>query len=220
MEGVSLSDIAALNRDNDNFGGCWWVIVLFALIFGWGNNGWGNNGFANAIGYENLATSNEVQRGFDSQNSMANQREILAAVNSGTAQSVGATNQVFHDMLGVFNDKYAELQRDISNVALVQAQAMANQNECCCNTLRAIDGVNYNAAMNTAAINANTTEQVQRILDAITGNKISDMQDKIRSLELANALDGVVRYPNGFVYNAGSNPFCGCGSNAAGCCNI
>jgi hypothetical protein len=220
MEGVSLSDIAALNRDGDGWGGgCWWVIVLFALIFGWGNNGWGNNGFANAIGYENLATSNEVQRGFDNQNNLANEREILSAVNAGTAQSVAATNQVFHDMLGVFSDKYNELQRDISNIALAQSAAIANQNECCCNTLRAIDGVNYNAAMNTASINANTTEQVQRILDAITGNRMTDMQNQINRLELANALEGVVRYPNGFMYNAGSNPFCGCG-NAAGCCNI
>lgn len=200
MEGVSLSDIAALNHDNDWGGGCWWVIVLFALMFGWGNNG-----FNNAIGYENLSTSNEVQRGFDNQNSMANQREILAA-----------TNQTFHDMLSALSDKYSELQRDIAGVAMTQANTMAMQQQCCCETLRAIDGVNYNAAMNTAAINKNTTEQTQRILDAITGNRMQDMQNQINALELQNALAGVVRYPNGFVYNAGGNPFCGCG----GCCNI
>ena len=206
MEGVSLSDIAALNRDDNFAGGCWWVIVLFALIFGWGNNGFGNNGFANAIGYENLATSNEVQRGFDNQNSMANQREILAAVNAGTAQSVATSNQVFHDMLGVFSDKYAELQRDISNIALSQAQALANQNQCCCSIQRAIDGVNYNMV-----------EQTQKVLDAITGNRMADMQNQINQLQLEQAMQGVVRYPNGFMYNAGSNPFCGCG---AGCANI
>ena len=121
-------------------------------------------------------------------------------------------------MLSAFNDKYSELQRDVSGVAMAQMQAMANQNECCCNTLRAIDGVNYNAAMNTAAINANTTEQTQRILDAITGNRMADMQNQINQLELQNALSGVVRYPNGFMYNAGNNPFCGCGNG--GCCNI
>lgn len=219
MEGVSLSDIAALRDNNDGWGGgAWWVIVLFALIFGWGNNGFGNNGFANAIGYENLATSNEVQRGFDNQNSMANQREILAAVNSGTAQAVATTNQTFHDILAVFNDKYGELQRDVAGLAVGQANELAKLNECCCDVQRAIDGVNYNAAMNTAAINANTTEQTQRILDAITGNRIADMQNQIDQLHLAQAMQGVVRYPEGFVYNAGNNPFCGCGNN--GCCNI
>ena len=49
-------------------------------MWGGGGFGFGNAGFANAIGYQNLATQNDVQRGFDNQNSMANQREILTAV--------------------------------------------------------------------------------------------------------------------------------------------
>ena len=61
---------------------------------------------------------------------MANQREILAAVNAGTAQSVAATNQTFHDMLSAFGDKYTELQRDIAGLAVGQANTLANQNQC------------------------------------------------------------------------------------------
>lgn len=87
----------------------------------------------------------------------------------------------------------------------------ANQQQCCCNILRAIDGVNYNNAMNTASINANTTEQTQKILDAITGNRMADMQNQINQLQLQQAMAGVVRYPNTFAYNAGPSPFCGCG---------
>lgn len=49
-------------------------------------------------------------------------------------------------------------------------------------------------------------------------NKIEALQQQVNQLELQNALAGVVRYPNGFMYNAGVNPFCGCGNN--GCCNI
>ena len=81
--GLSASDVALLN-DGGGFGNnsFIWLFAILALMGG-GFNGWGNNnGFANAIGYENLATSNEVQRGFDNQNSMANQRDILAAVTS------------------------------------------------------------------------------------------------------------------------------------------
>jgi hypothetical protein len=96
-QGLSASDIALLNKDGGSLG--WgessfmWIFALLILANG-GFGGWGSgNAFANAIGYENLATSSEVQRGFDNQNSMANQREILAAVNNGTAQSVAATNQ-------------------------------------------------------------------------------------------------------------------------------
>lgn len=200
---------------NDGFGfgnGGFMAFLIFALLMGNGGfGGWGNNGFANAIGYENLATSNEVQRGFDNQNSMANQREILSAVNDASARGIQATNQTFHDTLMAMNDKYSELQRDIAGVAMAEQESMAKQQECCCNTLRAIDGVNYNNAMNTASINANTTAQTQKILDAITGNRMADMQNQINQLQLAQALNGVVRYPNGMTYNAGTSPFCNCG---------
>ena len=86
--------------------------------------------------------------------------------------------------------------------------------ECCCDTLRAIDSVNYNGAINTAAINANTTAQTQKILDAITGNRMADMQNQINALQLQNAVAGVVRYPMSSTYSSGCNPFCGCGCGA------
>jgi len=63
--------------------------------------------------------------------------------------------------------------------------------------------------MNTAAINANTTAVGQKILDAIAYNKMEAMQNRINQLELQNALNGVVRYPQGWTYNAGNSPFCG-----------
>lgn len=91
-------------------------------------------------------------------------------------------------------------------------QNQANQQQCCCQILRAIDGVNYNNAMNTASINENTTAVGQKILDAITGNRMADMQAQINRLELQQAMAGVVRYPSNFSYNAGPSPFCGgCG---------
>ena len=197
--------------DDFSANGGLWLFAILALMWGGGFGGFGNNGFANAIGYENLATSNEVQRGFDNQNAMANQREILSAVTSGTAQSVAATNQAFHDNLNVIQDKYSELARDIYGVASqVQANA-AQQTECCCNTLRAIDGVNYNNAINTAAINANTTAQTQKVLDAITQNRFDAMQNRINQLELQSQLAGVVKYPSALTYSAGQSPFCNCG---------
>ena len=212
--GLTASDVALMT--NNGFGdgmGFMWIFALLVLAGG-GFGGWGGNSVANALGYENLATSNELQRGFDNQNTMSNQREILAAVTSGTAQSVAATNQTFHDTLGIIQNRYDELQRDISGLAVGQAALMAKQQECCCEQLRAIDGVNYNAAMNTASINATMTAQTQKILDVITGNKIEDLQNQINALQLQNAVAGVVRYPNALTYNAGVSPFynCNCAS--------
>lgn len=215
---MSPSDVAVMMKDNDGWGngmGFMWIFALLILANG-GFGGWGGNGFANAIGYENLATSNEVQRGFDNQNSMANQRETLAAVNANALQEMQNNNQNTQYLMSMFTDKYQELQRDIAGIAMGQQQTIANQSECCCNTLRAIDGVNYNAAMNTAAINANTTAQTQRILDAITGNEMQRLRDQVQALELQSATANVVRYPNSTAYNAGWNPFCNCNSGC-GC---
>ena len=238
---LSASDVALLSGNGGNNGGYGWGDASFMWIFallllaggGFGNWG-GNSSFANAIGYENLATTNEVQRGFDNQNSMSNQRDILAAVTNGTAQAISATNQTFHDTISVLSDKYSEITRDIGNLAILQQQGMANQNQCCCDTKMAImeTGNNiaagiaqsrYDGAMNTAAINANTTAQTQRILDQLAENKIETLQSKINSLELQNALAGVLRYPNSWAYNAGTSPFCGgnnCGCGCACACNM
>lgn len=200
--GYSLSDIAALmgNRDGGVFGGgssgMGVLIILFFLIFAGGFGGFGaraaDGGFA---------TSAEVQRGFDNQNSMANQREIL-----------GATNQVFHDLVGYVGDKYNELDRDVLGVSAAIQQSISNQNQCCCNTLRAIDGVNYNNATNTAAIQSSIASGINDIKAQLAQNKIESLQSEVEALRLAQATSNVVRYPSNWSYNAGPSPFCGgCG---------
>lgn len=203
---------------NDGLGsmGIWGFLIIALFLMGGFGGGFGNNNFANAIGYENLSTSNEVQRGFDNQNSMANQREILGAVNDASARGIATTNQVYHDVVSYVGDKYTELQRDVAGLAVGQANMLAKENECCCSTLRAIDGVNYNNALNTASINANTTAQTQKILDALSTNKIEALQNKVNELSLAQALSGVVRYPMGTNYAVPSPCFgsCGCGCSA------
>ena len=198
-------------------GGFIWAFLIFALLMGNGGFGFGGNGNGNAN-----AIQADVNRGFDNQNLQAQTRDILSAVNNGTAQSVAATNQVYHDIVGNLGDKYSELARDVAGVNASVQQAIANQNECCCSNKLLIAetgaGINasiaqnrFDAAMNTAAINATTTAQTQKILDAISQNKIEALQGKVNQLELQNALSGVVRYPTNFTYNAGPSPFCGCG---------
>lgn len=204
--------------DDFTSGGGLWLFAILALMWGGGFGGfggYGNAGFANAIGYQNLATQNDVQRGFDNQNSMANQREILSAVTNGTSQSVGATNQVFHDLVGYVGDKYNELDRDVLMVNSGIQQAIANQNACCCDTKMLISETaaqnRYDALKNTNDINAVTIGQTQKILDAMAQNKIEALQGRVNQLELQNAVAGVVRYPSSATYNAGGSPFCNCG---------
>ena len=202
----------------DGFGGGgFWIFALLILAMMGGNGfGWGNNNFANAIGYENLATSNEVQRGFDAQNSLANEREILSAVNAGTAQAVAATNQTFHDTLGIIQNRYDELARDISGLAVGQAQSLANQNACCCETKQLIMQSNYDGAMRDAATNANFTAQIQSVKDMIAQDKIEALQAQVSQLQLAQATSGMLKFPNSWTYGAGPfPPIYGCG-----CANV
>lgn len=218
--GLSASDVALLNGNNGMWGdggAFMWIFALLILANG-GFGGWGNNNFANAIGYENLATSNEVQRGFDNQNQLANEREILSAVNSGTAQAVAATNQTFHDTLGIIQNRYDELARDISGIAVAQANAIANQNECCCATKQMIMQSNYDGAMRDAATNANFTAQIQSVKDMIAQDKIESLQAQVSQLQLAQATNGVLKFPNSWSYGAGPfPPIYGCG---CGCANV
>lgn len=203
--GLTASDVALLNNDGmaGGWGGMIWLFAILAMMGGgFGGFGYGGRG-------EQYATRDQVQNGFDTQNLQAQTRDIMGAVTAGTAQAVATTNQVYHDVVGYVGDKYDELQRDIAGLAVGQANLLAHQNECCGGITRQLMQNNYDAAMRDAATNANIVAQGQRVIDAITENKIEAMQNRINQLELQNALQGVVRYPNGWTYNAGNSPFCG-----------
>ena len=207
--GLSASDVALLdgNRNGWGDGGAFMWIFALLILAGGGFGGFGNRG------YQSVATQDFVQNGFNNQNLQAQTRDILSAVTSGTAQTVNAVTQAEYEQIGVAKDAQYQLAQGIAALN-AQAQAnMANENQCCCNTLKAIDGGNFANAQNTAAINANTTAQTQKILDAISTNRMADMQNQINQLQLQNAVAGVVRYPSASTYYAGNNPFCGCSCN-------
>lgn len=184
----------------DGFGGSGfiWAFLIFALLMGNGGFFGGNQNQTNAL-------SADMQRGFDNQNTMANQREILSA-----------TNNVYHDVVANLGDKYSELARDIAGVNAGVSQAIANQ--CQLNgdlKLQMSEGFGqnrYDGAMNTASINAVTTAQTQKILDVLAQNKIEALQGRVNQLELQNATCGMVRYPMSATYSAGGSPFCNCGN--------
>ena len=195
--GLSAADVALLN--NDGMGGWNGMIWLFAILALMG----GGFGFG---GNNQYATSAEVQRGFDTQNLNSQTSAILGAVNDGTAQSVAATNQTFHDSLMANQNLYNEVARDISNVQLGQANILANQNECCCSTKMLIQQSNYEGAMRDAQTNANLTAQIQSVKDMISQNKIESLQAQVNRLEMQNMTSGLLRFPSSWSYDAGQFP--------------
>lgn len=65
-------------------------------------------------------------------------------------------------------------------------------------------------------VSGQVADGTQRILDAISKNKIDDLQAQISNLQLQNAMCGVVRYPNATTYGANwpfNNGGCGCNGN-------
>lgn len=194
--GLSASDVALLNDRNVNGwsdGGFMWIFALLLLFWG-GNGAWGNRG-ANGEPVTEAGLCNAMNF-----NNLEN-----AVGRLGDSMNAGFTG----------------IQRDMcTSTAAINAainQSRFENQQCCCETQRAIDGVNYNGAINTAAINANTTEQVQKVLDVLCGNRMADMQNQINQLQLQSALCGVVRYPNAITFTAGVSPFCNSG---CGCGNI
>lgn len=194
------------NGYGDFGGGGFWIFALLILAMMSGN------GFGGCGGNNSNAIQADVNRGFDNQNLQAQTRDILTAVNAGTAQAVAATNQTFHDNLSAMQSLYNELQRDAAANAVSIANLQANQNSCCCETKQLIQQNNYDGAMRDAATNANITAQIQSVKDMLAQDKIEALQAQVSQLQLAQATNGMLRFPNSWTYGAGYFPpvFGGC----------
>lgn len=176
----SLSDVAAVTRGNDGFGfgdgGFFWIFALLLLPMMWGGGfgGWGGRGcngqpvteagLCNAMNFNNL--ENAVGRGFDQQSQFAfqNQRDLCTS-------TATLSNQMTNGFYGI------------------QGQLA----DCCCTTNRNIDQLRYDGAMNTAAINANTTAQIQSVKDMLCAQENARKDSRIWQLELNQALCGIPR---------------------------
>lgn len=189
MDNLTPADIKAVTDGEDGmFGGGSILLVLvlfFILMMGGGN--WGGRG--NAVTEADLCNANS-----------------FSELKAGVARNGDAISGMYTGLQnGLSNLGYETLR----NFNTLQAQLA----DCCCTIQRGIDSVNYNGAINTSNIIQAQERGTQKILDAICGNRMADMQNQINQLQLQAALCGVVRYPNAITYNAGTSPFFG------GCCN-
>lgn len=192
----SLADIAAVTGGNRNDGawgdGGWWVlIILFALFGGWGGYGFGGNGGG---GYTaTAATQADIQRGFDNSAVISK----LDGITNGLCDGFYAVN---NGMLTGFNSIQQAINADtvagMQNANAIQSQ-LAN---CCCETREAIQGVNFNMAQNTCALqntmNNNTRDIIdsqnagtKAILDYLCQDKIATLQAENNDLRLAASQD-------------------------------
>ena len=187
MENYSLADIAAATGENGMCGGNAWVlIILFALIFGIG--GFGGMGRNTASDFGQFATS-------------ASQSEILLG-----QQFQGLDNKLDRLGNGIADSTYALTQNITTEGRNMQSMLSDYQLRSQSN----VDALRYDMSKFACDIQSSGTANTQRILDALSQNKIESLQAQVNQLQMQNAMCGVVRYPMQTTYSSGCNPFCGC----------
>lgn len=186
------------NGNNNGWGAegswLWFIIVIFA-IFGWGGfgNGFGVNGMNGGVG-------SEIQRGFDNQAVVSKLDGITNGICDGfyavqTGMN-GINTNILQTGFGIQQAINADTVANMQNTNALQSQ-LAN---CCCETREAIQGVNYNMATNTCALqntmNSNTRDIIdsqnagtRAILDYLCNEKISSLQAENNDLRRAASQD-------------------------------
>lgn len=206
----------------------WFIIVVFAIFGGWGN-GFGFGGNRND-GYP-CATQADVRAAVD-------QQTLISKIDQQT-YGLSSTFTALNDNL---NSNFRGIDNAICTLGYQNQQGFNNLghqiSDCCCTTQRAIDGVNYNIATQTNAIqNAmcnntrdiidNQNNNTRSILDFLVNDKIATLQAENQNLKLkASQAEQNTYLVNALrpcpipAYNV-PNPFCCYGyqqTNTCGCC--
>ena len=184
----SLSDIKSALGGEEGMGGGWFLIViLFFFLFGFGNN---RNGIGNC-GNDGYVTTSQ----FESENN-------FRTLDNSNRMTQNGLCQLGYEQANLINASTSQI---VGNITTEGRNIQSQLADCCCTTQRAIDSLKLENWQNT-----------HKSLDAITTDRMAQMQNQINQLQMQNALCGVVRYPMASTWNAGSNPFCGCGCGCNG----
>ena len=177
------------NRDGWGDNGAWWIIVfvLFFAFGGWGGNGFGWGGNNGRDGYP-CATQADVRAAVD-------QQTLISKIDQQT-YGLSSTFTALNDNL---NSNFRGIDNAICTLGYQNQQGfneLGHQiSDCCCTTQRAIDGVNYNIATQTNAIqNAmcnntrdiidNQNSNTRSILDFLVNDKLATLQAENQNLKL------------------------------------
>ena len=195
---------------NNGMFGMEWIFALLILPMLWGGNG----PFGGRGGYGEPVTESGLCNAMNANNLENAVGRVSDQVNNVNTNLGNAVCNLGYETLRNFN----ALEQLVSN--------------CCRETKQIALENRYLAAQNTAAINATTVAENQKVLDAICGlrlemkdNQNAQLMQRVNQLEMQGAIDratcGIVRYPTSTTYGAG-NPFFngfGCGCNRGCGCN-
>jgi len=196
--GYALGSDSNGGNCNNGFGGdAWggiWGIIILAMVFGWGRGGFGFGGFGGGgastdPGLQGLATRADVNEAI----AFNGVERGISAIQQGICDSTYALN---NSITSGFNNTNVALLQGFNGVQSQMCNMAAQAQDFCCQTQRAIDGVNYNMATNTCAIQntiqgstrdilENNNSNTRAILDFLTQSKIDSLQAENQSLKLA-----------------------------------
>ena len=177
------------NCNNNGWGadGGWWILIILFAIFGWGGNGFGWGGNNGRDGYP-CATQADVRAAVDQQTLISK----LDQQTYGLADTFTALNNTL-------NNNFRGIDNAICTLGYQNQQGfneVSHQiSDCCCGVQRSIDGVNYNLATQTNAIqNAmcnntrdiidNQNSNTRSILDFLVNDKLATLQAENQNLKL------------------------------------
>ncbi len=179
------------NNNNGGFGGDWgaWIILFLIFgMFGWGGfGGWGGGFGGN--GANGALTRADLCQDMNFQSVENGIRGIQQGICDSTYALTNAVNSGFNSTQMGMMQGFNGVERGFCNLS-------SQLSDCCCQTQRAIDGVNYNMAKNTCdlqnTMNVNTRDIIdsqnagtRAILDYLCQEKISDLQAENQTLKLA-----------------------------------
>ena len=165
------------------------MIVFFFFFGGCGGNGWGVNGSNSSY-----FTDSSLQRGFDTQSIIGKLDGInnglcdgFYAVNNGMLTGFNGVNtNILQTGYGIQQAINADTVAGMQNANALQAQLA----QCCCDTREAIQGVNYNMATNTCALQNTMNNNTRDIIDSQNAGTRAILdylcQDKIATLQAEN----------------------------------
>lgn len=174
------------NCNNSGFlnGDGWWAVILFAMIFGWGNGGYGGfGGGINSPSGQGALTRADLCSEFNF-NDLHNG---VRGVQQGICDSTYALNNA---ITGGFNNTNVAMLQGFNGVDKAMCQLGYNLQDCCCQTQNAIQGVRYDMATQ-ACDTRNTIQNATRdIIDNQNANYRGLMdfmvQSKIDALQAEN----------------------------------
>lgn len=201
----SLSDLkAVLGGDNNGFGGggLLLVVILF-LFFVMFRGGWGNQ--SDYGQYATAATQQEIL--FGQQFGQINDR--LNNIGNGIC-SLGYDMQ---GNIGQLGKEVALGQSNLNQAIMGTGNALSRQlGDCCCENRLAVANLGAQMDRQTCEITTAIKAEAAATRAMLQEDTIQRLRDQVADLRMDNRMQGVVRYPNGYSYNAGPSPFCG------GCC--